>query len=54
MRAAARPACALPAERPTASGATVGFSTSGAQVEFLANPPALTNGILPYAFVGPP
>jgi len=34
-------------------GATVGFSANGGQIEFLANPPALVNGILPYAFVGP-
>ncbi len=34
-------------------GATVGFSTTGAQVQFLADPPVMTNGILPYAFVGP-
>ena len=31
----------------------MGFSISGGQVQFLANPPAMTNGTLPYAFVGP-
>ena len=31
----------------------MGFFTVGGQVQFLANPPAMTNGILPYAFVGP-
>ena len=35
------------------TGATVGFSTSGAKIDFLSNPPPLVNGILPYAFYGP-
>lgn len=38
---------------PHVPGATVGFSMIDAQIEFFANPPAMTNGILPYAFVGP-
>jgi fibronectin-binding autotransporter adhesin len=37
---------------PHTLGATLGVSTSNAQVQFLDNPPAMTNGILPYAFVG--
>ena len=35
------------------TGATVGFSASGSQIEFVSNPPLLANGILPYAFYGP-
>ena len=35
------------------TGATVGFSASNAQFEFITSPPAMVGGILPYAFYGP-
>jgi fibronectin-binding autotransporter adhesin len=38
---------------PHMPGTTLGLSMSNAQIQFLANPPVMTNGILPYAFVGP-
>ncbi len=38
---------------PHTAGATLGFSAGGGQIEFLANPPPLVNGILPYSFYGP-
>jgi phosphatidylinositol-3-phosphatase len=34
-------------------GATVRFTVSGSKIGFLSNAPALSNGILPYAYYGP-